>query len=428
MKKKISLLLAILMLVTLLPTAFAESKTVEARKTSQKLTLDGKEVNVGFYNIQGSNYIKLRDMAAIMKDTDKKFSVAYDEESKSFIIERYRAYEKVKGDLEEIKDATAKAILSEKDVLISYSEEKDGVYEKRRANTALINGNNYLKLRDLADLAGFYIGYVEATKTIEITSEYQSDDTYDGFIRKELSEDEEKTFAIIEKLYIALADDEKAAANEAIKELMASGMSEEDCENLQNQMKNGLKATGFSELKKDYKTEKVIENYDDGKAYMFAFNFNDSYIDFNYFVPTGDSQGVELYILSNKGSDFTEGSLKSYYLAKEFGESLTLGNVYSLHANIVDEKFDDAFKNYQNLNLNGDKDEMIKFFGKYKKENDVLHDKYTYVRHQYRFYNSRVEEYIFDYGTEDQLRVSYTMGRDNVSLAVIPIKKDKEGK
>ena len=165
MKKKISLLLAILMLVTLIPTAFAESKAepiiMKARKTSQKLTVDGKEVNVGFYNIQGSNYIKLRDLAAILKDTDAKFSVAYDEGSKSFIIERYRAYEKVKGDLEAIKNDTARAIISIKDVLINYSKDSEGVYEKRKADTALINGSNYLKLRDLADLAGFSIGFEE---------------------------------------------------------------------------------------------------------------------------------------------------------------------------------------------------------------------------------------------------------------------------
>lgn len=428
MKKKISLLLVILMLVTLIPTAFAESKTVEARKTSQKLTLDGKEVNVGFYNIAGSNYIKLRDTAAIFKDTEKKFNVAYDSENKSFIIEIGKDYTLAKGDLDEIKQEKANASMSFKTVLINYDPKGTGVYEEKKAQTAFINGNNYLKLRDLADLAGFSIGFEEKTKTIKIISKYQSDDTYDGFVRKDLTEDEEKTFEKIEKLYLALAGNDKSSANDLIKELMPKGMSDEDSNNLQDQMINGLKSTGFSELKKDYKTEKVIENYDDGKAYMFAFNFNDSYIAFNYFVPTGDSQGVELYILSNKGSDYTKGSLDTYYLGKELSENLTMANVYSLHSNIVNEKFDDAFKNFQNLNLDGDKDQMIKFFDKYKKDNDVLHKKYTYIRHQYRFYNFRVEEYIFDYGTEDQLKMSYTMGRDNVTLSVEPIKKDKEGK
>ena len=432
MKKKISLLLAILMLVTLIPTAFAESKAepiiMKARKTSQKLTVDGKEVNVGFYNIQGSNYIKLRDLAAILKDTDAKFSVAYDEGSKSFIIERYRAYEKVKGDLEAIKNDTARAIISIKDVLINYSKDSEGVYEKRKADTALINGSNYLKLRDLADLAGFSIGFEEKTKTINIISKYQSDDTYDGFLRKEFTEEEEKTFDKIEKLYLALADNDKNSANNAIKELMSKDMSDEDSNNFQNQIINGLKLKGISELKKDYKAEKVIEDYDDGDAYMFAFNLSDSFIAINYFVPNSDGQGAELLILSNKGSDYTKGSLHTYYLGKELTESLTIGNVYSLHSNIVNKKYDEAFKNYQNLNLNGDKNEMIQFFEKYKKDNDVLHDKYTYERVEFRFHDSRGEVYTFDYGTEVLLKMSYSMGRDGVTLSVEPIKKDKVGK
>lgn len=51
MNKKISLLLAILMLVALSPITFAESETVVAKKANQKLTLDGKDVEAPFYNI-----------------------------------------------------------------------------------------------------------------------------------------------------------------------------------------------------------------------------------------------------------------------------------------------------------------------------------------------------------------------------------------
>lgn len=198
MKKKISLLLAILMLVTLIPTSFAEAKTVDAKKASQKLTLDGKEVNAGFYYIEGSNYIKLRDLAAIMNSSEKKFNVAFDEKSRSFIIERGRDYEKAKGDLEPIKEEKASAKLSYKDVLINYKGEGDGVYQKKMAKTALINGNNYLKLRDLAELAGFYIDFDEKTKTIELKTEYQDDPSYDGFLSRNFSEDDEKVFKEME--------------------------------------------------------------------------------------------------------------------------------------------------------------------------------------------------------------------------------------
>ena len=80
MKKKFSLLLAILMLVALIPNTFAQGETVEAKKANQKMTLDGKEVEAPFYNINGSNYIKLRDFAVILNETENKFNVSYDNE------------------------------------------------------------------------------------------------------------------------------------------------------------------------------------------------------------------------------------------------------------------------------------------------------------------------------------------------------------
>ena len=133
MNKKFSLLLAILMLVALTPITFAESETVVAKKANQKLTLDGKDVEAPFYNINGSNYIKLRDLAVILNETEKKFNISYDNENKTFIIERYRPYEKMKGDLEEIKSEKAKAMLSTKTVYINYNPKGSDIYEKRDA-------------------------------------------------------------------------------------------------------------------------------------------------------------------------------------------------------------------------------------------------------------------------------------------------------
>lgn len=46
MKKKFSLLLAILMLVALIPNTFAQGETVEAKKANQKMTLDGKKLKL----------------------------------------------------------------------------------------------------------------------------------------------------------------------------------------------------------------------------------------------------------------------------------------------------------------------------------------------------------------------------------------------
>lgn len=166
MKKKISLLLAILMLVTLIPTAFAESKTVDAVKNTKKVTLDGEEVKVGAYDVEGFNYLKLRDIAAILNGKKCQFDVGYDNETKVFSVELAKGYEKVEGDLAEIKDEKAKAMVSVKKILVN-GEEKE-------VKTALIDGYNYMQLRDLASLVGLGVKYDQVNKVIMLKSDAEA--------------------------------------------------------------------------------------------------------------------------------------------------------------------------------------------------------------------------------------------------------------
>ena len=163
MKKKISLLLAILMLVTLIPTAFAESKTVDAMKNTKKVTLDGEEVKVGAYDVEGYNYLKLRDIAAILNGKKCQFDVGYDAPTKAFSIELAKGYEKLEGDLAEIKDEKAKAMVSVKKILVN-GEEKE-------VKTALIDGYNYMQLRDLGSLVGLGVKYDQVNKVIMLKSD-----------------------------------------------------------------------------------------------------------------------------------------------------------------------------------------------------------------------------------------------------------------
>ena len=166
MKKKLSLLLAIVMLVTLLPTAFAESKTVEATKNTKKVTLDGEEVKVGSYVVEGYNYLKLRDVAAILNAKKCQFDVGYDKEKNLITVALAKAYEKVEGDLAEIKDAKAQAKVEEKKLLV------DG--EEKEVKTALINGYNYMQLRDLGSLVGLDVKYDAKNKVIMLNSDAQA--------------------------------------------------------------------------------------------------------------------------------------------------------------------------------------------------------------------------------------------------------------
>lgn len=196
MKKKISLLLVILILATLMPTALAESKTVSAVKNTKVITLDGEKVMVGSYVVEGFNYLKLRDVAAIMNGKKAQFNVGYDNEKKLISVDLNQAYEKVAGDLAEITDAKAKAKLELKAIIVNGVE--------KQIRTALINNNNYLQLRDLGELAGFGVGYDAKSQTITLKS--------DGAVEEKTEEKKDETKAPIDdtKKNSELTDEQKA--------------------------------------------------------------------------------------------------------------------------------------------------------------------------------------------------------------------------
>ena len=244
MKKKISLLLAILMLVTLLPTAFAESKTVDAVKNTKKVTLDGEEVKVGAYDVEGFNYLKLRDVAAIINGKKCQFSVGYDEPTKLISVELAKAYEKVEGDLAEIKDEKAKAIVSVKKILVN-GEEKE-------IKTALINEYNYMQLRDLASLVGLDVKYDKVNKVIMLKSDAEA---------KEEMTEEKKDEKTEEK-----KDDKKDEKKEEVKkeEVKKEAKAESNVK--------VIKTDNFDELE-TAKLDAIIKLHD-----MFASYTKDDYV------------------------------------------------------------------------------------------------------------------------------------------------------
>ena len=80
MKKKISLLLVVLMLVTFMPMSMAVSEE-KAVESTQKFTVNGEAHEIRAYIIKGKNYLKLRDAAAALRGTKAQFYVDYDNES-----------------------------------------------------------------------------------------------------------------------------------------------------------------------------------------------------------------------------------------------------------------------------------------------------------------------------------------------------------
>lgn len=134
-------------------------KTIDVKATNQKVKLDGKDVVISGYNIDGYNYFKLRDLAAVLKDSQAKFGVEY----KDGVVTLTKAadYKVVDSDQKAVK-ATSKGMLTNDKVLVG---------DKTLTATAYkIDDLNYYKLRDLGKELGFGVGYDEATKSVLLTS------------------------------------------------------------------------------------------------------------------------------------------------------------------------------------------------------------------------------------------------------------------
>lgn len=136
-----------------------EVKTIDVKATNQKVKLDGKDVVISGYNIDGYNYFKLRDLAAVLKDSQAKFGVGY----KDGVVTLTKAadYKVVESDQKPVK-AESKGMLTNDKVLVG---------DKTLTATAYkIDDLNYYKLRDLGKELGFGVGYDEATKSVLLTS------------------------------------------------------------------------------------------------------------------------------------------------------------------------------------------------------------------------------------------------------------------
>ncbi|MGP1569859.1 MAG: WG repeat-containing protein [Eubacteriales bacterium] len=124
------------------------------------MEINGTFVQNNAYLINGSNYIRLRDMAFFMKNTGAKFSVDYTDELKRIDIEKNKDYQ---GDkLTTIKEFGAGDSFCKSNAEL-YVDGK--IYNLDSYN---INGNNYYKLRDLGTVLGFSVDWNEVNKRVLI--------------------------------------------------------------------------------------------------------------------------------------------------------------------------------------------------------------------------------------------------------------------
>lgn len=132
--------------------AFVEEKIegITAVPTSSKVLLDGNDVNIEAYNIDNSNYFKLRDIAMILDDSKKSFNIEWDNSNNAITLIKNKKYSPVGGELASSNVKRSKgAVKSSTEVYLNG--------KKLTLTSYNINGSNYFKLRDIAGTLDFEV-------------------------------------------------------------------------------------------------------------------------------------------------------------------------------------------------------------------------------------------------------------------------------
>ncbi len=123
-----------------------------ASRSKQTVIFNSSEVFPEAYNIGGNNYVKLRDIAYLLKDTSSRFSVSFDVSANAVYTEKGKDYEPVGGEMsppaETLPDSCVKS---------RWSLYVDG--KSAQCEIYNIAGNNYFKLRELGTALGFVVYY-----------------------------------------------------------------------------------------------------------------------------------------------------------------------------------------------------------------------------------------------------------------------------
>lgn len=155
MKHRICALTLVLLLAAqvFLP-AFAEAPALEARISTQSFRVNGQYVQCEIYNVNFSNYIKLRDLAYLLRDTADRFSVGYDEGSGEVLVVSGEDYEIAGGELDASRgDLSALARLSTQTLRINGAPVE--------LSACHVEGYNFYSLRELSEYLGFTLGWQE---------------------------------------------------------------------------------------------------------------------------------------------------------------------------------------------------------------------------------------------------------------------------
>jgi hypothetical protein len=125
--------------------------------------VNGEEQSFEAYNIDGSNYFKLRDLAFVLNGTNKQFEVGFDSVTNAIALTSNTPYTAAGGEMALGNGQAKQALPAASQIYLDGNELSLTAYN--------IDGNNFFKLVDLMEALNIGVTFDRTTGNIGINTE-----------------------------------------------------------------------------------------------------------------------------------------------------------------------------------------------------------------------------------------------------------------
>lgn len=135
----------------------------EAIATTADILVNGNKVGIGAYNIDGSNYVSIRDLAYVLDGSRASFDVGWDAATKSIALTSGQAYTPNGSELAENSGGKVSAWSIVTPVLLNGEEKMLDGYT--------VGNVSYFSLKDMSEALDFSMGWFNELRYIVINTE-----------------------------------------------------------------------------------------------------------------------------------------------------------------------------------------------------------------------------------------------------------------
>ncbi|MCL2058251.1 MAG: FG-GAP-like repeat-containing protein [Oscillospiraceae bacterium] len=144
------------------PPGSPPGETLVATPTTSTILLNGRNINFSAYNIDDSNYFKLRDLAWSLNNTNNQFAIGWDSANDAISLVSNQPYVPTGQEMAGASGGNKTPAPTSSKVFLDGREVHFTAYN--------IDDNNYFKLRDIGGALGFEVDWDEASNTIIINT------------------------------------------------------------------------------------------------------------------------------------------------------------------------------------------------------------------------------------------------------------------